>query len=472
MSSPDPVAPQSVTWESPGAGYSVQYQLPVFREIDFLVNDGFRRIPHGGVETGGLLLGTVDDAVVRVESFQPIECEHAYGPSFQLSERDIEQLQRQIADAAQDANATGLSPVGWFIAHTRSELVLNEREVALFRQLFPEPGRLTVLLKPERFKATRLAFLVRDRNGEVASDGGPIAFALPQGERAGAGTARRERATEPVAEPVAEWRTPVAEAPPEPPRVTPVQPPRIRPVEVRPVDPPVEDPPVEVAPVEVQPEPVAAPEDVPRREDPVQQASIQEATARQAPVREEAVQEATARDPEPAPPPRFRRVAPTQRLITEDDTTDDTGPVSPPTAVSITEPVPSERVRPEAGPGGLLAGGLLTWSLFGASLVFAVLAIYGLYLRFAPGVVPVTVTPSGDSLLVSWPAAETRDAAVAEVRVNNGPARPLSNNEKASGTFSMHAGGGDLMVDLVVHHRFRTMRGITRYLVMPAASGQ
>ena len=124
------------TWAHPETGQSVQYSIPVLQEIEFLVNDGYRRIPHGGVETGGLLFGTADEATVRIDGFKPIECEHAFGPSFQLSERDLERLGRQIADSVRDDSLESSIPVGWFIAHTRSELVLSERELQLFLKFF------------------------------------------------------------------------------------------------------------------------------------------------------------------------------------------------------------------------------------------------------------------------------------------------------------------------------------------------
>ncbi len=44
-------------WTSPGTTFTVTYPLGLFHEIDFQVNEGYRRIPHGGVETGGLLFG-------------------------------------------------------------------------------------------------------------------------------------------------------------------------------------------------------------------------------------------------------------------------------------------------------------------------------------------------------------------------------------------------------------------------------
>ncbi|HSU61362.1 MAG TPA: hypothetical protein VLI55_18785, partial [Bryobacteraceae bacterium] len=89
-------------WTIPGTAFTVTYSLAAFHEIEFVVNEGYRRIPHGGVETGGLLFGRLDENGVRVESFRPIECEHASGPSFNLSEKDVTALQAQIASASSD----------------------------------------------------------------------------------------------------------------------------------------------------------------------------------------------------------------------------------------------------------------------------------------------------------------------------------------------------------------------------------
>ncbi len=159
--------------------------LGLFHEIDFQVNEGYRRIPHGGVETGGLLFGRIEGKGTRIEAFRPIECEHASGPSFVLSERDLTALGTQLAAAEKDPELEGLQVVGWFVAHTRSPMRMNERESVLFDQLFPGAGRITLLIRPERFQPTRFGFLVRDAEGRVAGDATEQAIILPLPGRAG-----------------------------------------------------------------------------------------------------------------------------------------------------------------------------------------------------------------------------------------------------------------------------------------------
>jgi hypothetical protein len=202
MSSSDSSA-ELAAWTQPGTSFTVEYSLPLFHEIDFFLNEGYRRIPHGGIELGGLLFGRAISNGIRIEAFRPIECEHASGPSFKLSERDIAGLRKQIEDGE-----SGLQVLGWFVAHTRSELRMNDMEAALFDELLPGPEKVTLLVKPEKFKSTRFTFLVRGANGSIERDGIEQAFVLPLPGR----TARVDPVPAILAEPVAE---PVLEKAPE-----------------------------------------------------------------------------------------------------------------------------------------------------------------------------------------------------------------------------------------------------------------
>ncbi len=264
-------------WNVPETSFIVTYSLGLFHEIDFQVNEGYRRIPHGGVETGGVLFGRIDENSARIEAFRTIECEHASGPSFVLSERDIEAVHDQLAAAKTDPELAGLETVGWFIAHTRSPLRMHDREAALFDRLFPGAGQVTVLAKPERFQPTRFCFLVRAADGTVPREGAQQAIILPlpgRATRAGAGPVPSIPAPEerpavnarPAPPPIVPRRAeppPVAPPPePEPPiAVTPeVEPVIAAPLEPEPViaAPPEAEPPIAVTP-EVEPVIAAAP---------------------------------------------------------------------------------------------------------------------------------------------------------------------------------------------------------------------
>ena len=166
-------------WVDPRSAIRVQYALPLFHEIDFQVNEGYRRIPHGGVEVGGLLYGRLQRDQLSIEASRPIECDHASGPSFHLSDNDLARLKQSIEASSADPELRALIPLGWFIAHTRGPLQMTARELQLFDQFFPEPGRLTILIKPERFQPTRFSFLLRDQSGVVHPDGTQSSIILP-----------------------------------------------------------------------------------------------------------------------------------------------------------------------------------------------------------------------------------------------------------------------------------------------------
>ncbi len=232
MNTQEPVAGYAY-WISPDGSSKVIYSLDVFREIDDTVSEGFRRIPHGGVETGGLLFGTRNAGGLRIDAQRPIQCQHAFGPSFVLSDDDLVALREQITTAGSDADLAGLVPVGWFVSHTRSSLQMNAREAVWFDEFFPAPGSLTLLVKPERFHPTRFTFLLRNQAGGVEQDESQPAVILPltgQGPAAGSAPspsiAAPKTAPRPVAGPIVYPAPAVSNpAPSEPTRVRTPSPP-------------------------------------------------------------------------------------------------------------------------------------------------------------------------------------------------------------------------------------------------------
>ncbi|MFL6447062.1 MAG: hypothetical protein ACJ746_05165 [Bryobacteraceae bacterium] len=175
---------QYAIWTDPETSHVVKYSLPLFHDLDFQVNEGYRRIPHGGVEIGGVLYGRFEPNGVTIEAFRLIECEHASGPSFLLSEKDLARMKESFGETQSDSELKGLERVGWFISHTRSAPEMTPRENEIFDGYFPGPGRVTLLVKPERFQPTRFVFSVRKPDGQTPERDARNAVILPLPGRA------------------------------------------------------------------------------------------------------------------------------------------------------------------------------------------------------------------------------------------------------------------------------------------------
>src|SRR5476651_2314206 len=85
------------SWSAPQCPFTIEYSTRVLDDIRLAVVDAFFSLPRGGAEIGGILLGTQEPGRLAVTSYQAIECEHANGPSFTLSQNDEAKLRDQLA---------------------------------------------------------------------------------------------------------------------------------------------------------------------------------------------------------------------------------------------------------------------------------------------------------------------------------------------------------------------------------------
>jgi hypothetical protein len=439
------------TWTEPDTLFQVHYSLQVFHEIDFGASEGYRRIPHGGIEVGGLLFGRRFLEGVRIEAFRPIECEHAMGPSFKLSERDLSALREQIERTAADPELGGLETLGWFIAHTRGPLQLTEAEALQFDDLLPGPGMMTVLVKPEKFKPTLFAFFVRRRDGRVNVNGADRAIILPLPGRAG-----RSSATSTLSGPIPSLDAPVESAhfqiPPEEPFLLPDDAPPPEPirsvVQQRPVvkdAPPIEQerivPPAEAEPVRPQPLPW-------------QQRT--ESTLGPRPTTQFPVA------PPPVPVvPRPQPVVPPSGGPPPFEWKFDRTPVEQPLFGQPMQPAGRREAR-KSGREGRRSGTIATLVLLAAILGTA--SGYWIYRQMPPPVISLTVEPRTEGLFVVWPAEQTGGSAAAFIRVNDGPVVELPTDAKVAGRWQVQPGGGNLKIELVAKHLLHDSRGIVRYI--------
>ncbi len=164
-----------VPWNAPECPFAVSYLPRVVDDIRLAVVDAFFSLPRGGAEIGGLLLGRHEGNRVAITGWQPLDCEHALGPSFALSDTDRRRLAAMIAAAEKNPNAR---PVGWYHSHTRSEIFLSDADGEIHQQFFPEPWQVALVLRPHTFNPTRGGFFFRGQDGAIRSESSCLEFVL------------------------------------------------------------------------------------------------------------------------------------------------------------------------------------------------------------------------------------------------------------------------------------------------------
>src|SRR5580700_6162881 len=166
-------------WTVAESPVTIEYSMIVIEEIRHEVAEGFQRLSRGGIEVGGILYGSRDGRTVRVLAMRLIACEHARGPAFLLSDKDRMVLNQQLSADAEDPHLEGLTSVGWFLSHTRSEINLSDSDLELYSIFFPAPWQVTLVVRPGRGGSMRAGFFVREADGTVKSERSYLEFNFP-----------------------------------------------------------------------------------------------------------------------------------------------------------------------------------------------------------------------------------------------------------------------------------------------------
>lgn len=204
-------------WRAPECPFPIEWSAAMMEEIRGAAMEAFFSVPHGGAEIGGVLWGNRAGGRVRIMSARPLECEHALGPTFTLSDNDHTRLaallQDGLEDGCRDLRAQGWEPVGWYHSHTRSEIFLSERDVEIHNRYFPDPWHVALVVRPHAMQPMRAGFFFREPNGSIHTDSSYKEFLLQPVPEAVAGKSDPQGAVEqPVAPAIAS--PPLAAAPP------------------------------------------------------------------------------------------------------------------------------------------------------------------------------------------------------------------------------------------------------------------
>ena len=152
------------TWSVPQCPFAIDYSPRVLDDIRLAVMDAFFSLPRGGAEIGGVLIGRHDGGRLIISDYAALDCEHAMGPSFTLSQRDEAKLQELLAEVRQRSEVV---PVGWYHSHTRSEIFLSDADLMIHRRFFPEAWQVALVMKPHTFQPMRCGFFFREPSGSI-----------------------------------------------------------------------------------------------------------------------------------------------------------------------------------------------------------------------------------------------------------------------------------------------------------------
>jgi outer membrane biosynthesis protein TonB len=165
-SSEDAPADPFYVWQASGKRFTVNLSLRVVDRIGMAILEGFYPLPGRGLETGGLLLGRTKrkrgSVLVEIESFEPVDCEHAAGPSYLLSDNDRVGLEERIRS---HKAAGGLSIVGFYRSHTRKDFIASIEDAYLMSAYFSEPSNVFLLIHAHRDGPPTAGFAIWEGRG-------------------------------------------------------------------------------------------------------------------------------------------------------------------------------------------------------------------------------------------------------------------------------------------------------------------
>ena len=148
----------------------IEFSPDVMEAVRAAVVEGYYKLARGGVEVGGVLFGRRNKLGVQIVAARPVACQHAYGPSFVLSEGDQAGLALLIEQSANDPALEGLVPVGWYHSHTRSGFDLSAQDLDICARYFPEAWQVALVLCPDRTRPTRGVFYVQAEDGSPRAE--------------------------------------------------------------------------------------------------------------------------------------------------------------------------------------------------------------------------------------------------------------------------------------------------------------
>jgi hypothetical protein len=163
------VAANGQSWEAIDAPVRVECSALALDQIASAARDGFRQFRHGGMEVGGILIGSRQDNVIRIVDTRPVSIEYGRGPYFLLTDADNDSLHELLETVNREVRHKRLQVVGYYESHTRRGVSLEETNLEAFDAHFGATPAVCIVVKPLRDQAPLTAIYIRDQAGNISA---------------------------------------------------------------------------------------------------------------------------------------------------------------------------------------------------------------------------------------------------------------------------------------------------------------
>jgi hypothetical protein len=145
----------------------IECSRSAMEQIRRRAREGLMAAPRVGMGVGGLLLGVRKGARIRLLDSIDIPCSHSIGPSFDLAPDERRESLAMIAEAGEPGVSRKVGVIGWYCSKTRGDATLNQSDLSLYDELFPNPWQIALVVRPNVVEAMHATFFFRDENGAI-----------------------------------------------------------------------------------------------------------------------------------------------------------------------------------------------------------------------------------------------------------------------------------------------------------------
>ncbi len=145
---------EPIVWRAQTSDELIEFDRQMMEAVRFECSRAMNGI--GGTGIGGVLLGSCDGDVLRVDGWRPLACDHSRGPAFLMSERDLAGVAALIEGLDAQSAEGGPGVAGCFISHPREGLTPTGEELAWHKRFFG-PGLPLIIIRPDRLGSMECA---------------------------------------------------------------------------------------------------------------------------------------------------------------------------------------------------------------------------------------------------------------------------------------------------------------------------